>query len=155
MLDAKLYKKPSLGRRTSSRQRVGESTTLRVDGHAFDITVIDLSYQGFGAASNIDVPAGTPVRLGIPGIGAFNAKIAWSRDGLLGGYFDTPLTSNQIMNAFDSQVVVAGSFGQDLGFDGSPAENEASASLSMRFAIILTMSLALWIAAIYLVLLAL
>ena len=155
MSDTKLHEGHPLARRTSrtsGRQRVGESTTLRVDGRAFDITVLDLSYQGFGASSDIYVSAGTPVRIGIPGIGVFDAKVVWSRDGLLGGYFDIPLTSRQLMNAFDSQVVVAGNFRKRFSTADDSIHNKGRFPIAARISIILAISAALWVTTTFLVL---
>jgi hypothetical protein len=55
------------------------------------VTLTDITLTGCGFRSGRDVPVGTSVWLGLPGIETWTALVAWFKDGRGGLSFEQPL----------------------------------------------------------------
>jgi hypothetical protein len=73
----------------------GERRPVRLTGHAaledgtvFEMTLIDLSYDGCGIESPVKLKRGAGIKLAIVQRGAISAKVRWYRDGKAGLTFD-------------------------------------------------------------------
>ena len=75
-------------RRRSDRTPISVATTMRALGyHGVDVVVRNLSESGFMAETRDDFGEGDYVRLKLPTIGTVLARVAWARDGTVGGEF--------------------------------------------------------------------
>lgn len=66
-------------------------------GARHDAVVRNLSYYGFMAECDLDVSRGDAVTVEMEGRPAVTAHIAWGRHGHMGGSFDTPMTSEDLV----------------------------------------------------------
>lgn len=106
--------------RRSPRTRMLLEGGARQDGGAFhDITIHDLSRDGFRAESGMELSPGMIVEVDIPGIGARNAQVMWAGHPYAGCAFAEPLLHEQVRTALDASPVVWGPFGKS---DGKAAE---------------------------------
>lgn len=64
--------------------------------HGGDIVIVELSEAGFKAQAATYIPAKSIVRLKVPGLGSVVARIAWSRNGLVGGEFVNPVGEGRL-----------------------------------------------------------
>ncbi len=64
------------------RQRGGSGVTIQI---------VDLSVSGFRASTHLDLEPGTDVWLRLPGLEAYQAKVAWSKGQYVGCAFERPL----------------------------------------------------------------
>ncbi|MGQ0558619.1 MAG: PilZ domain-containing protein [Sphingosinicella sp.] len=55
------------------------------------VQIMDLSTDGFRAATHLDLPAGTDVWLRLPGLEASQAQVVWARGNFIGCAFLRPL----------------------------------------------------------------
>ena len=79
------------GRRTS-RAEVTVGAGLRQRGaHAVTVQIIDLSTDGFRAATHLELFQGTDVWLKLPGLESLHARVVWMRGHMLGCQFVRPL----------------------------------------------------------------
>jgi hypothetical protein len=73
----------------------GERRPVRLTGHAvledgtvFDMTLVDLSYDGCGIESPIKLKRGAGIKLAVVQRGAISAKVCWYKDGKAGLMFE-------------------------------------------------------------------
>lgn len=86
----------SEGRR-AEREPVNVQTTMRALGyHGVDVVVRNISPLGFKADVAGDFPAGSYVRLRLPGLGAVHARVVWSSEGSIGGEFCNPVDPRRL-----------------------------------------------------------
>lgn len=75
--------------RCAPRRRFAIPSTLRMaDGQTFRTEVTDLSVAGFSAVSKIELEVGTRCWLTLPGILMLAARVAWSKEGVVGCAFE-------------------------------------------------------------------
>jgi len=72
-------------------------TIVAADGTRHSAVVRNLSFYGFMAECALDVVRGDDVVVEMNGRPAVAAKIAWGRDGYMGGAFEAPLTSEELV----------------------------------------------------------
>lgn len=74
--------------RRAERTAATVATTMRSLGYnGVDVVVRNISEFGFMAETREAFPAGSYVRLKLPCVGTVLARIAWVRDGAVGGEF--------------------------------------------------------------------
>lgn len=61
----------------------------REDGSTFELSLLDLSYEGCGIGSPVELKRGEPLKLSVVGLGAIAAHVRWFRDGKAGLVFDS------------------------------------------------------------------
>jgi hypothetical protein len=62
---------------------------LRGDGQPVGITLLDLSYDGCGIETPVELAPGEPVKLSVLGRGAIDTHVCWYEDGKAGLNFDS------------------------------------------------------------------
>lgn len=78
--------------RAETRVAVGETTSLlHRNWYSVEITVCDVSTQGFMAECGESVRIGSNVSLDVPGIGAVDAQVRWQLGSRMGGMFLDPI----------------------------------------------------------------
>jgi hypothetical protein len=78
--------------RRSARMPVDMSAGLRQRGASgVSVQVLDLSPEGFRAATHLQLPEGTDVWLRLPGLEPYHAKVAWTEGHYIGCAFERPL----------------------------------------------------------------
>lgn len=79
-------------KRTSRRIDVDIPSRLRHGGfRQVEVTLTNLSFGGFCARCELALTPGDFVSVDLPDIGLVRARIAWCRDGLIGGSFFNPV----------------------------------------------------------------
>ena len=92
ILSGELSTQPDLDGRRTQRTEVALGAGLRQRGaHAVTIQIIDLSTDGFRAATHLDLFPGSDVWLKLPGIESLHARVVWMRGHMLGCQFVRPL----------------------------------------------------------------
>lgn len=78
--------------RKSARVAVEMSAGLRQRGASgVSVRVLDLSPEGFRAATHLELAEGTDVWLRLPGLEPYHARVAWCEGHFIGCAFDRPL----------------------------------------------------------------
>lgn len=84
-------------RRSKARVELASQGQLSGWGfHGMDVTISDLSEDGFRARAGRHIPAGSLVRLKMPGLGIVIGKVAWSRRGEVGGAFVNKVSESRL-----------------------------------------------------------
>jgi len=60
-------------------------------GSGVSIQIVDLSVSGFRASTHLDLQPGADVWLRLPGLEAYQAKVAWTKGQYVGCAFERPL----------------------------------------------------------------
>lgn len=166
-LAAKLRPSFTADDRKARRTRMLLESTARQDGGVFsDITLHDLSRDGFRVESMMDLSPGMTVEVDIPGVGLREANVMWAGHPYAGCAFAEPLLREQVRMALDASPVVWGSFGDaddnvaqarvpekdlaDLAFAGLEPRlaMEPRLSFSTRAKAIIAIDVLLWAAVI-------
>lgn len=93
--------------RTAERRPAMAPSTLRARGiEATDVTVVDLSQTGIRLATAARLAVGEEISVGLAGVGARRAYVAWQRDADYGCAFEQPLEPREVAQAFTSASVV-------------------------------------------------
>jgi hypothetical protein len=101
MLIAKIEILGDIDRRGAIRFDTDSPSTLRApDGAPIDVRVEDFSRTGFRFVTDIDLPIGTLVSLGLSGAGSRAARVMRRRGDSYGCAFMTALTDEEIGRAF-------------------------------------------------------
>jgi len=104
LIVAKLEILGDIDRRGAIRFDADSPSTLRVpDGAPLDVRVEDFSRTGFRFSSEIDLPVGTLVSLGLSGAGSRAAKVVRRSGSTYGCAFMKALTEEEIAHAFRGQ----------------------------------------------------
>jgi hypothetical protein len=99
--------------RQSPRTRMLLGGTARQGEGVFqDITVHDLSRDGFRVESAMELTPGATVEVDLPGVGPREATVMWAGHPYAGCAFATPLLREQLRVATEASPVVWGSFGE-------------------------------------------
>lgn len=107
MLVTKLEILGDIDRRGAIRFDAESPSTLRVPGgKPIDVTVDDFSRTGFLFLSDVDLPVGTLVSLGLSGAGSRAARIVRRRGQSYGCAFMAALSDDDIARAFKGQESV-------------------------------------------------
>lgn len=79
-------------KRTSRRVDVNARSRLRHgDFRQTEVQLANLSFGGFCAICDLPLEPGDFVSIDLPDIGLVRAKVAWCRDGRMGGTFFSPV----------------------------------------------------------------
>ncbi|MEA3058144.1 MAG: hypothetical protein QOF34_959 [Sphingomonadales bacterium] len=62
---------------------------VRGDGQPIGITLLDLSYEGCGIETPVELESGEAIKLSVLGRGAIDSHVAWCKDGKAGLNFDS------------------------------------------------------------------
>jgi hypothetical protein len=91
-LTAHISTEPGTDGRKARRAEVAVGAGLRQRG-AGGVTVqlLDLSVNGFRAATHLELLPGTDIWLKLPGLESLQCRVVWMRGHLLGGEFVRPL----------------------------------------------------------------
>jgi hypothetical protein len=93
--------------RAAERRPAMAPSTLRARGlTATDVTVVDLSQTGARIRSEAALSVGDEISIGLAGVGARRAYVAWRREGDYGCAFADPLEAQEVARAFSSASVV-------------------------------------------------
>ena len=93
--------------RKAARRDARAASTLRSDGmHATDVSVLDLSETGIRIATPATLEIGQEISIGLAGVGARSAHVAWARDGGYGCAFAVKLEPEEVALAFSTASVV-------------------------------------------------
>ena len=93
--------------RKAARREARAASTLRAGGmHATDVTVLDLSTTGFRIATGVQLDVGQEISIGLAGVGARAARVAWARGTEYGCAFDLALEAEEAGHAFSGASVV-------------------------------------------------
>jgi hypothetical protein len=65
------------------------AVAVREDGSSFDVSVLDLSYEGCGIETPFELNAGEAVKLSVLRRGAIDAHVRWYENGRAGLVFDS------------------------------------------------------------------
>jgi hypothetical protein len=91
-LSAQLHTEAVVEGRKTRRAEVTVGAGLRQRGASgVTIQLLDLSTDGFRAATHLELETGTDVWLRLPGLESLHARVRWQRGHLLGGEFVRPL----------------------------------------------------------------
>ena len=71
-----------------------------------DVTVVDLSQTGARITCTAVLAIGDEISIGLSGVGARRAYVAWARGGDYGCAFEEPLEAAEVTRAFTSASVV-------------------------------------------------
>ena len=83
---------PLLDGRSAERRIVNLAARLREPGaRIVDADVVDLSTDGYKAATELALEIGANVWLKLPGLEPQNSRVVWVEDGKVGFQFATPL----------------------------------------------------------------
>jgi hypothetical protein len=125
MLVAKLEILGDIDRRGAIRFDADRPTTLRApDGEPLDVVVDDFSRTGFRFTSDVDLPIGTLVSLGLSGAGSRVAMIMRKRADSYGCAFMRALTDDEIGRAFKGQEAILAEISSALEARFAFAEEE-------------------------------
>lgn len=81
---------PSLVDRKAKRVDVAMISRIRYRGMlSVDVMIRDLAFTGFRADCDIALTPGEHVSIDLPAFGLVPAKVAWCRDGEVGGVFES------------------------------------------------------------------
>jgi hypothetical protein len=91
-LIAELSTEPGNNGRKSERADVAFAAGLRQRGaHAVSVQIMDLSVDGFRAATHLQLLPGSDVWLKLPGLETLHSRVVWMRGHMLGCEFVRPL----------------------------------------------------------------
>jgi hypothetical protein len=92
ILSGELSTEPGLEGRRAARAEVALGAGLRQRGaHAVTVQIIDLSTDGFRAATHLELFPGSDVWLKLPGLESLHSRVVWMRGHMLGCQFVRPL----------------------------------------------------------------
>jgi hypothetical protein len=92
ILSGELSTEPGLEGRRATRAEVALGAGLRQRGaHAVTVQIIDLSTDGFRAATHLELFPGSDVWLKLPGLESLHSRVVWMRGHMLGCQFVRPL----------------------------------------------------------------
>lgn len=80
---------PQPARRNTRRSVSLDGHAVRADGSAFDISMLDLNYDGCGISAPVELTPGEPLKLSMIGRGMIDAEVRWCKDGKAGLRFAT------------------------------------------------------------------
>ena len=134
--------------RSSIRHKVERWSTLRAsDGKPQDVTIDDLSLTGFRMSGADDMNQGDLIMVGLAGVGAREASVAWVGDGTAGCSFSSPITPLQFEMTISANTVVEADFGPYTPSAHEICESEGfrrTMSDRRALAIIFAAALAAW-----------
>jgi hypothetical protein len=91
-LTGELSTDPGCDGRRAERKEVALGAGLRQRGaHAVTVQVLDLSTDGFRAATHLDLVPGSDVWLKLPGLESLHSRVAWMQGHMMGCQFVRPL----------------------------------------------------------------
>jgi len=91
-LTAQLATEPGSDGRKAPRAEVAVGAGLRQRGASgVTIQMLDLSVNGFRAATHLQLEPGADIWLKLPGLESLQCRVVWMRGHLLGGEFVRPL----------------------------------------------------------------
>jgi hypothetical protein len=143
-------------RRTRSRAIVAQASTIRAHSTMpVDVHVEDLSQDGFCFTSDVTIPTGTIIGVGLAGAGRASARVAWHDGERHGCVFHPALTNMQIKSAFSHSLdapAVAELPSSVWGRQPAVAKSRVTSRATpfVRCMLIGTASALCWIALIYL-----
>ena len=114
MHKGQLAKLPAAEGRRAERRVVNLAASMREPGACVaDAEVINLSIDGFSAATDMPLDVGSPVWLKLPGLEAAKSLVVWVEDGKAGFKFATPLHASDLnqLVAESRKVPPRGHFG--------------------------------------------
>lgn len=89
---AELSTEPGADGRKAERREVVLGAGLRQRGaHSITVQILDLSTNGFRAATHLDLMPGADVWLKLGGLESLHARVVWQRGHLVGAEFVRPL----------------------------------------------------------------
>ena len=115
---ATLFEVPAGDRRGAERRPVDRNSTIReVDrGEPHTVLVHDLSCDGLQLETPLDLPLGTELSIGLPGVGTRTVRIV-RRDGeLYGCQFATAVPPGLLSDAFAASSVIEVPFARTAPF---------------------------------------
>lgn len=130
--------------RSAERRDLEAETTIRLDDKPLHVGVFNLSTTGCLIRSQRELPLGTEVRIGLPGVGAFQAEVVRTDGAEAGCRFDRPLTRHELETAFRSDVVIGGNWNPEPPAQALAVELDDELSPRAKLAFIVGISGMLW-----------
>lgn len=131
MLTAKVDILGDIDRRGAIRFDVDSPSTLRApDGKPIDVIVEDFSRTGFRISTEVDLPVGTLISLGLAGAGARVAQILRVRGNRYGCAFMKPLTDAEVAQAFQGQEAILADLARTLATRLGQVDDPATVPIS-------------------------
>ena len=75
---------PEPSRRSPRRPVTLDGFAVRPDGSSIDIKLIDLTYEGCGVETSVELKPGEALKLSVIGRGLIDAEVRWCKDGKAG-----------------------------------------------------------------------
>ena len=142
-------------RRTRRRSTIARASTVRTDySGPIDVSVEDLSQDGFRFSTNMSIASGTLIRVGLAGAGQASAQIAWQNGESHGCIFLPALTDAQIEAAFSHSGKAPAVASLTLEVESRGPVSAAHGvfpkiSLRARFAVIIFTSAFSWVLSVF------
>ena len=93
--------------RAAERREAMAPSTMRAAGiPPIDVIVLDISATGVRLLTNAELSVGQEISIGLPGVGATRAYVAWCRDDQYGCVFERPIGQESAERAFAGGTVV-------------------------------------------------
>lgn len=94
---------PQPQRRGPRRPVILDGRAIRTDGETIDISLLDLTYEGCGVSTPVELEIGETLRLSVIGRGLVDAEVRWCKDGKAGLRFasDEPLEKSETARTTD------------------------------------------------------
>lgn len=131
------------GERSAERRSLTEETTIRINNRPATVEVMNLSATGCLIRAGTPLSEGMEVRIGLRGVGSFDAEVVRAQGLEAGCQFRQPLRQEQLDLAFTNNVVFAGNWDVAGELTEEPAV-DSTLSLRAKAAIIVGLSGALW-----------
>lgn len=131
------------GERSAERRSLTEETTIRINNRPSTVEVMNLSATGCLIRSATALSEGMEVRIGLRGVGSFDAEVVRAEGLESGCQFRQPLRQEQLDLAFTNNVVFAGNWDMVGELAEEPVTERAFAPRT-KLAIIVGLSSALW-----------
>lgn len=131
------------GERSAERRSLAEATTIRINNRPSTVEVMNLSATGCLIRAGTPLSEGMEVRIGLRGVGSFDAEVVRAEGLEAGCQFRQPLRQNDLDLAFTNNVVFAGNWDAAGELADEPAA-DTTLTPRAKAAIIVGLSATLW-----------
>jgi len=129
--------------RLAERRVFSDETTIRISGKPRTVQIVNLSATGCALQTDLPLKPEMQVRIGLRGVGTFDADVIRAADGEFGCQFHTPLRQDQVDLAFTNNVVVGKHWNLTNVLE-QEFPNDRSIPARVKLAYIVLISAALW-----------
>lgn len=129
--------------RLAERRVFSDETTIRISGKPQTVQIVNLSVTGCALQTDIALKPDMKVRIGLRGVGTFDADVIRVTENDIGCQFHTPLRQDQVDLAFTNNVVVGKQWSLSNILE-QELQNDRSIPARVKLAYIVLISAALW-----------